>query len=84
MERKPVAGLMLALLLASMVSIVLIIPAKAEYAADSRTVALWHFDEVSANDVTPDAADNNPGTLVAPSGGRTPMAVEGKFQKIRL
>jgi hypothetical protein len=81
LERKPVAGLMLTLLLASMLSMVLVIPVKAQYAADSHTVALWHFDEVNANDVTPDATGNNPGTLVGPSGGSTPMLVEGKIGK---
>lgn len=81
MERKPVAGLMLKLLLASMLSMVLVIPVKAQYEVDSHTVALWHFDEVNANDVTPDVTGNNPGTLVGPSSGPTPMLVEGKIGK---
>jgi hypothetical protein len=81
LERKPVVGLMLALLLASMLGMVLVIPVKAQYEVDSHTVALWHFDEVNANDVTPDATGNNPGTLVGPSGGPTPMLVEGKIGK---
>ena len=60
LERKPVAGLMLALLLASMLSRAFATPVKAQYAVDSRTVALWHFDEVNENNVTPDATSNNP------------------------
>jgi hypothetical protein len=81
LERKPVAGLMLALLLASTLSMAFATPVKAQYAVDSHTVALWHFDEVNENNVTPDATSNNPGTLVGPSGGTTPMLVESKFGK---
>ena len=71
LERKPVAGLMLALLLASMLSMVLVIPVKAQYAVDSHTVALWHFDEVT----TPDATGNIAGIL---GGSPAPTLIEGK------
>jgi len=81
LKRRATTGLMLTLLLASMLSMALVTHVKAQYAVDSQTVALWHFDEVNANDVTPDAAGNNPGTLVGPSGGPTPMLVEGKIGK---
>ena len=63
LERKPVARLMPALLLASMLSIAFVTPVKTQYAVDPQTVALWHFDEVNANDVTPDATGKNPATL---------------------
>jgi hypothetical protein len=81
LERKAVAGLMLTLLLAGMLSPAFVTPVKAQYELDSHTVALWHFDEVNENNVTPDATGNNPGTLVGPSGGPTPMLVEGKFDR---
>jgi len=74
LERKPVAGLMLALLLASMLSMALVTRVKAQYAADSYTVALWDFDEV----YTPDATGNNIGIL---GGSPTPTLVEGKVGK---
>ena len=78
LERKPVVGLMLALLLASMLSMAFVTPVKAQYEVDSHTVALWHFDEVDANDVTPDATDTNPAIL---GGTPPPILVEGKFGK---
>src|SRR3990170_2770870 len=78
LERKAVAGLMLTLLLTGTLSMVFVTLAKAQYTVDPHTVALWHFDEVDANGVTPDATGKNPGTLgdVPP-----PMLVEGKFGK---
>jgi hypothetical protein len=78
LEMKAAAILMLALLLASMLSMVLVIPVKAQYAVDSHTVALWHFDEIDANDVTPDATGTNPAIL---GGTPPPILVEGKFGK---
>jgi hypothetical protein len=81
LEGKAVEGLMLTILLACMLSLAFVTPVKAQYAVDSHTVALWHFDEVNANDVTLDATGNNPGTLVGPSGGPLPALVEGKFGK---
>jgi hypothetical protein len=60
LERKAVEGLMLTLLLAGMLSIAFVTPVKAQYGVDSHTVALWHFDEVNENNVTPDATGNNP------------------------
>jgi hypothetical protein len=78
LERKAVAGLMLTVLLAGMLSMVFVTPVKAQYAVDPQTVALWHFDEVNANDVTPDATGKDPATL---GGAPPPMLVEGKFGK---
>ena len=71
MERKSVAGLMLTLFLASMLSMAFATPVKAQYAVDSHTVALWHFDEI----VAPDATGNIAGIL---GGTPTPTPVEGK------
>ena len=71
LESKAVTGLMLTLLLASMLSMTLVASVKAQSAADSRTVALWRFDEVN----TPDATDNNVGIL---GGSPAPALVAGK------
>lgn len=74
LERRVVTELMLTLLLASMLSMALVIPVKAQQAADLPTVALWHFNEF----YTPDATDNSVGIL---GGSPTPALVEGKFGK---
>jgi hypothetical protein len=76
MERKAIAGLIL--LLTGMLSMALAMPAKAQYAVDSNTVALWHFDDVNTNNVTLDATGKNPAIL---GGTPPPMFVEGKFGK---
>ena len=78
LERKAVAGLMLTLLLANMLSMALVTPTKAQYAVDSHTVGLWHFDEVNADNVTSDATGQNPGIL---GGTPHPKLVEGKIGK---
>jgi hypothetical protein len=76
-----IAGLMLAMLLVSTLSLVFVNLAKAQHSADAYTVSLWHLDEVKPNEymeITPDAMGYNYGTL----GGETPPAlVEGKFGK---
>jgi hypothetical protein len=81
LERKPVVGLIVAVFLASMLNMAFVTPVKAQYEVDSHTVALWHFDEVNANNVTTDATGNNPGTLAGPSGGPLPVLVDGKIGK---
>jgi hypothetical protein len=81
LKRNPVTRLILALFLASILSMIFATPVKAQYAVDSHTVALWHFDEVNANNITLDATGNNPGTLVGPSGEPLPMLVDGKIGK---
>ena len=83
LERKAVTGLMLSLLLASMLSMAFVTPMKAQYSVGPHTAALWHFDEVDASGVTPDATGNNPGALGPVIGNIScaPMLVEGKFGK---
>ncbi len=81
-ENKAVlACLVLALLLTSLLSIVLVSPAKAQDSTCS-TVGLWHLDEILPDgyrEITPDAAGQNSGMLVhAPEA---PALVEGKFGK---
>jgi hypothetical protein len=71
----------LALLLATTLSITLTASVKAQDSVDSSTVGLWHLDEVKPDGyraLTPDAAGRNPGTLgVDP----LPALVQGKFDK---
>jgi hypothetical protein len=81
-ENKAVlACLVLPLLLTSLLSIVLVSPAKAQDSKGS-TVGLWHLDEILPDgyrEITPDATGQNPGMLVhAPEA---PPLVEGKFDK---
>lgn len=75
-ESKALTVLMLTMLLASMLSMAFVTPIRADYAADSYSVALWHFDKVDGNSVTPDAAGDNAATL---AGTPSPMLVEGEF-----
>lgn len=74
-------GLILALLLATTLSMTFTASVKAQNSVDPNTVGLWHLDEVKPDGyrvVTPDASGRNPGTLgVDP----LPMLVEGKFGK---
>ena len=81
-ENKAVlACLVLPLLLTSLLSIVLVSPAKAQDSKGS-TVGLWHLDEILPDgyrEITPDATGQNPGMLVhAPEA---PALVEGQFDK---
>ena len=78
LEGRAVTGYMLTLLLASMLSVASVTQVEAQYSVDPQTVALWHFDEVNANHVTPDATGKNPATL---GGTPPPVLVEGKFGK---
>ncbi|MFB3889869.1 MAG: right-handed parallel beta-helix repeat-containing protein [Candidatus Bathyarchaeia archaeon] len=52
------------------------------------TAALWHFDNVEPNGVTPDAAGNNPAVLGTATGNITcppqPVYAEGKYGKALL
>lgn len=79
---KTATWLLLTLLLTSMLTAAFAASAKAQDSAGSRTVGLWHLDEIlpeGYNEVTPDATGQNPGTLVhAP---KSPVLVEGKFDK---
>jgi len=72
---------MLPLLITSLLSIMLVSPAKAQDSAGS-TVGFWHLDEILPDgyrEITPDTTGQNPGMLVhAPEA---PALVEGKFDK---
>ena len=79
---KAETALMLTLLLTIMLSMALIASVNAQNTVDSSTVGLWHLDEVLPDgyrEITPDATEKNPGTLVA--APTAPMLVEGKFDK---
>jgi hypothetical protein len=69
---------MIVLLLACMLSMAVVTSVNAQYEVGSNTVALWHFDEVSANEITPDATGMNPAIL---GGSPPPTLVDGKFGK---
>ncbi len=78
--RKAV-GLITALLMAGMLSLVFIPIVKSQEAVDQYTVGLWHLDEVKPDGyrlMTPDASGRNPGTL---GPDNPPAVVEGKFGK---
>ena len=75
---KAITGLMLSVLFMTILPIVLVTSASADYVAESYCVAFWHFDKADGNNLTSDAAGDNPATLY---GTPPPLLVEGKFGK---
>src|SRR5512137_2620348 len=78
---KIASGLLFCLLLASMFNGMFVMVGRAQ-SSSGKVVGLWRMDEIAPvgyNEITPDATEMNPGTLVhAPS---YPELVEGKFGK---
>ncbi len=81
LHRKMITSLILSILLLSTLSITLVTSVKAQSGIDSRTVGLWHLDEINPNEyqqITPDATGINNGIVGVDTSG---MLVEGKFGK---
>ncbi len=70
------------LLAASFLASTLTVTTEAQLISSSKTVGLWHMNEIVAAghlEITPDATGDNPGTLIrAPL---SPRLVEGRFEK---
>lgn len=78
---KKLTIFILSILLLSALSIFLVTSVRAQGVIDSRTVGLWHLDEINPNEyqeITPDATGINNGIVGADTSS---MLVEGKFDK---
>jgi hypothetical protein len=80
-KSKAIAGLMLSLLLAGLVSTTLVTSVNAETGGSPSTVGLWHMDEIKPSgdtEITPDATGINNGII---GNYPQPPLVDGKFDK---